>query len=303
MVTPSVPVSGVIVALFFPTIVSGLVGETVVDPCANDPVTTTKDFEPALALPTPFCKLQNGVAAEPAPVPLSKQVPARFCTYTVSVSIAQRPSMLFRQTPGFPVVPSLAEHWLSAVHAPHRFEVQIGLVATLQSLLDTQVTHWPARVPDDAQTFLLSVRPVHPVAPAVLHPVQAFATQKPLAGSAVHWLSAVHSTHWPAAVPVGAQVVLPSVRAAQPVAPGAVHPVQVLATQKPLLALLQSASALHSTHWPAAVDVAAAQTVLPSVRVEHPVAPVVLQPTQALATQKLFARSVVHWVSATQLTH
>jgi hypothetical protein len=49
--------------------------------------------------------------------------------------------MLFMQTPGFPVVPSFAEHWLSAVHDPHRFEVQIGLVAALQSLLDTQTTH------------------------------------------------------------------------------------------------------------------------------------------------------------------
>jgi hypothetical protein len=180
--------------------------------------------------------------------------------------------------------------------------VQIGLVATLQSLLDTQVTHWPARVPDDAQTFLPSVRPVHPVAPAV-HPAQAFATQKPLAASAVHWLSAVHSTHCPLAVPVFAHVFLPSVRAVQPVAPGALHPVQVLATQNPLLALLQSASALHSTHWPAAVDVAAAQTVLPSVRVEQPVAPVVLHPVQVFATQKLFDRSVVHWASATHATH
>jgi hypothetical protein len=76
-----------------------------------------------------------------------------------------------------------------------------------------------------------------------------------------------------------------------------------LATQKPLLALLQSASALHSTHWPAVVDVAAAQTVLPSVRVEQPVAPVVLHPVQVFATQKLFDRSVVHWASATHATH
>jgi hypothetical protein len=103
--------------------------------------------------------------------------------------------MLFRQTPGFPVVPSFAEHWLSVVQAPHTFEVQIGLVATLQSLLDTQTTHCPARVPDDAQTFLPSEREEHPVAPVVLQPVHAFATQKPFDGFAVHWESAVHSTH------------------------------------------------------------------------------------------------------------
>jgi len=33
------------------------------------------------------------------------------------------------------------------------------------------------------------------VAPVVLQPVQAFATQKPFDGFTVHWLSAVHSTH------------------------------------------------------------------------------------------------------------
>ena len=103
--------------------------------------------------------------------------------------------MLFRQTPGFPVVPSFAEHWLSAVQAPHVFDVQIGAVATLQSLLATQTTHCPATVPVAAQTVLPSVRPAHPVAPVVLHPVQAFATQNPLAGLAVHWESVVHSTH------------------------------------------------------------------------------------------------------------
>jgi hypothetical protein len=103
--------------------------------------------------------------------------------------------MLFMQTPGFPVVPSFAEHWLSAVHGPHRFEVQIGAVAALQSLLATQVTHWPAKVPVEAQTFLPSVCAVQLVAPVVLQPVQALATQNPFDGSAVHWLSAVHCTH------------------------------------------------------------------------------------------------------------
>jgi hypothetical protein len=61
----------------------------------------------------------------------------------------------------------------------------------------------------------------------VLQPVHAFATQKPLAASFVHWLSAEHSTHWPAEVPFDAQVVLPSVRAEHPVAPAVLQPVQV----------------------------------------------------------------------------
>jgi hypothetical protein len=45
-------------------------------------------------------------------------------------------------TPGFPVAPSFAEHWLSAVQATQTFAaVQIGDVATLQSPLATQATH------------------------------------------------------------------------------------------------------------------------------------------------------------------
>jgi hypothetical protein len=211
--------------------------------------------------------------------------------------------MLFMQTPGFPVVPSSAEHWVSAVHAPHVFDVQIGAVVTLQSLLDTQVTHCPARVPVEAQTFLPSVRAVQPLAPVVLHPVQALATQKPFDGFEVHWASVVHSTHCPAAVPVVAHVVLPSVLAAHPVAPAALQPVHALATQKPFVgSAVHWLSAVHTTHCPAGVPVVA-QTILPSVLVEHPVAPVVLQPVQTLATQKPFVGSVVHWASATHATH
>jgi hypothetical protein len=78
------------------------------------------------------------------------------------------------------------------------------------------------------------VRAAQPVAPDVLQPVQELLTQNALAGSFVHWASPEHSTHWPAAGPVVAQVVLPSVRTAQPVAPGALQPVQALFTQKPL---------------------------------------------------------------------
>jgi hypothetical protein len=137
----------------------------------------------------------------------------------------------------------------------------------------------------------------------VLQPVQALATQKAFAGSFVHWLSVVHATHWPAAVPVVAQTALPSVRPAHPVAPVALQPVHALATQKPFAgSAVHWASAVHCTHWPADVPVAA-QTILPSVRVEHPVAPVVAQPVQALATQNPFAGSTVHWASAAHSTH
>jgi hypothetical protein len=158
--------------------------------------------------------------------------------------------MLFMQIPGFPVVPSFAEHWLSRVQATQTFEaLQMGRVTTLQSLLATQVTHCPAEVPAEVQTFLPSVRPVHPVAPVVLHPVQTLATQKPFAGSVVHWASATHATHCPAAAPVVEQVVLPSVRAAQPVAPGALQPVQTFATQKPFVgSAMHWLSAVHTTH-------------------------------------------------------
>jgi hypothetical protein len=211
--------------------------------------------------------------------------------------------MLFRHTPGFPVVPSFAEHWLSAVQAPHVFDVQIGAVVTLQSLLATHTTHCPATVPVVAQTVLPSVRPAHPVAPVVLQPVQAFATQKPFDEFAVHWESPVHCTHCPAAVPVVAQVVLPSVCPVQPVAPAELQPVHAFATQKPLAgSAVHWLSPVHCTHCPAAVPVAA-QVVLPSVRPAQPVAPEALQPVHSLATQKPLARSAVHWLSPVHCTH
>jgi hypothetical protein len=122
---------------------------------------------------------------------------------------------------------ALDAHWLSPVHS----------------------THCPAAVPLVAQTSLPSVRPVHPVAPGVAQPVHALATQKPFVGSFVQPVSARHSTHWPAKVPLAAQAVLPSVRAAQPVAPVVPQPVQAFATQKPFAgSFVQSVSATHSTH-------------------------------------------------------
>jgi len=87
----------------------------------------------------------------------------------------------------------------------------------------------------DEHTVLPSVRPAQPVAPVALQPVHAFATQKPFVGSAVHWLSAEHCTHWPTAVPVVAQTIFPSTRKEHPVAPVVLQPVQVFATQNPFV--------------------------------------------------------------------
>jgi hypothetical protein len=64
-----------------------------------------------------------------------------------------------------------------------------------------------------------------------------------------HWVLLVHCTHWPARVPVAAQVVLPSVRPEQPVAPGVLQPVQALDTQKALAeSFVHWGSPVHSTH-------------------------------------------------------
>jgi hypothetical protein len=151
-----------------------------------------------------------------------------------------------------------------------------------------------------AHTVLPSVRPAQPVAPAALQLVQAFATQKPLAGFEVHWLSAAHSTHWPAEVPLVEHTILPSMRAAQPVAPAVLQPVHTFATQKPLAGSeVHWLSAAHSTHWPEDAPLLA-HTVLPSVRTAHPAA---LHPVQAFATQNPLAGSFVHWLSVAHSTH
>jgi hypothetical protein len=173
----------------------------------------------------------------------------------------------------------------------------------VQRVLSTHSTHWPARFPVVAQAVLPSVCEEHPVAPLVLQPVQTFATQKPFAASFVHWLSAEHSTHWPADIPAVAQTVLPSARAPHPVDPEVLQPVHTFATQKPLAtSFVHWLSAEHSTHSPADVPVVA-QTVLPSVLEEQPVAPLVLQPVHTFATQKPLAASLVHWLSAEHSTH
>jgi hypothetical protein len=170
----------------------------------------------------------------------------------------------------------------------------------VQRVLSMHSTHWPAKVPVAAQAALA---PVHAAVPAFWQPAQALFTQNPLAGSCVQPLASTHSTHCPANVPLVAHAVLPSVLAAQPVAPVVSQPVHAFATQK---ALPGSAthwpSAVHCTHWPADVPLAE-QAVLPSVRTEQPVAPVVLQPVQALATQKPLAGSFVHCPSAAHSTH
>jgi len=137
------------------------------------------------------------------------------------------PAPLARQT-GF--VANLAEHALDAAYwqPAQALDTQKLFVASFMHWLSAEhSTHCPAEVPVVAHTFLPSVCAEHPVAPLVLQPVQTFATQKPFAASFVHWLSAKHSTHWPADVPAVAQVVLPSVRAEHPVAPAVLQPVQV----------------------------------------------------------------------------
>jgi hypothetical protein len=70
--------------------------------------------------------------------------------------------MLFIHTPGFPVVPSLAVHWLSAVHWPQAFEAQIGFVVTVQS---AEVLHW-TQMPVVPQTGVAAERTEHALAAA-----------------------------------------------------------------------------------------------------------------------------------------
>ena len=86
------------------------------------------------------------------------------------------------QTPGLPVAPSLVTHWLSAVHAPHVFDVQIGLVTTVQSAEELHST----QAPDVPQTGVAAA--LVPQAPEAAdpQPAQALATQKLFVGSLVH---------------------------------------------------------------------------------------------------------------------
>jgi hypothetical protein len=70
--------------------------------------------------------------------------------------------MFFMHTPGFPVAPSLAVHWLSAVHAPHAFAAQIGFVVTVQS---AEVLHW-TQMPVVPQTGVVADRTEHALAAA-----------------------------------------------------------------------------------------------------------------------------------------
>jgi hypothetical protein len=158
---------------------------------------------------------------------------------------------------------------------------QKPVLAPVQSESTLHSTHWPAEVEVAvAQIVLPSLRVEQPVAPVVLQPVQVLATQKALDGLAVHWASAVHSTHWPTALPVLAQAVLPSLREAQPVAPGLVQPVQAPATQKAL--------AGSAVHWLSAVQPTQAPEDESHVGVggAQAPAPAFWQPVQAPATQK-----------------
>ena len=90
--------------------------------------------------------------------------------------------MLLMQMPGLPVAPSLVTHWLSAVHAPQVFDVQIGLVATVQSAEALHSTH----APDVPQRGLEAARAPHAPEAAEPQPAQALATQKLFVRSFVH---------------------------------------------------------------------------------------------------------------------
>jgi hypothetical protein len=157
-------------------------------------------------------------------------------------------------------VPEAAQAAFAPVHAvaPAFWQpvqalfTQNPLVGSLaQPVASTHSTHWPAKVPVAAHAVLPFVLAAQPVAPTVPQPVQALVTQKALAGSAVHWPSAAHCTHWPAVVPLMEQTVLPFVRVAQPVAPAVPQPVQALATQKLLAgSLVHCPSVVQSTHFP-----------------------------------------------------
>jgi hypothetical protein len=149
------------------------------------------------------------------------------------------------QTPGLILV-----HSVSAVQPRHvpAVVLQIGVLPEHWLLL-VHWTHWPAKAPVFEHIVLPSVRLVQPVAPGVAQPVQEFDTQKAFAGSFVHWRSPKHSTHWPADVPVIAQVVLPSVLPAQPVAPVVEQPVHRPFTQKAFAgSFMHWPSTPHSTH-------------------------------------------------------
>jgi len=135
-------------------------------------------------------------------------------------------------------------------HPVHAFCTQNPLAASfVHWAFPTHSTHCPASAPLVAHEVLPSVRPLHPVAPAVLHPVHAFATQNPLPASPVHCPSTTHATHCPMCSPAVAHTVLPSARPTHPDAPGVVQLEHTLATQKLLAASpLQCPSLTHSTH-------------------------------------------------------
>ncbi|MDX2087886.1 MAG: hypothetical protein SFX73_08550 [Kofleriaceae bacterium] len=132
-------------------------------------------------------------------------------------------------TPG---PPPLAAHWASDVQATHVFVPvsQMGLPGAEQSALVTHSTHRPF-------VAQAGVGALHAPAPAAWHPTHAFATQKLLAGSAVHSAPVEHSTH---------RLLLASQTGLAPEhapGPACMQPAQVFATQK--------AFAGSAVHWAA----------------------------------------------------
>ena len=111
----------------------------------------------------------------------------------------------------------------------------------VQVVLSTHSTHWPEDAPEVAHT-----EAVPPAQSAVVQPVQALFTQKPLAGLAPQPPLSTHSTHWPADVPLVAHTGRVPLHA---VAPAFWQPVHALPTQKPLAGFFaQPLLSTHSTH-------------------------------------------------------
>src|SRR5436853_3490542 len=109
------------------------------------PIITTRRLAPVAAL-LPACAVQKAAPADPSRGGLEMHA-SLYWTYTVSASLAQRPSWWNMQTPG----PPLSAHWASVVQGTQtrRPVSQMGrAVAKLQSALLRHST----QLPSEAQT-------------------------------------------------------------------------------------------------------------------------------------------------------
>jgi hypothetical protein len=191
---------------------------------------------------------------------------------------------------GFVPLQALAPAFWQPVHA---LLTQNPFAASfVHVVLSTHSTHWPEDAPEVAHTIPLAQS-------AAVQPVQALFTQKPLAGLAAQPVLSTQSTHWPADVPLVAHTGLVPLQAA---VPAFWQPMQALFTQKPFAGFFaQPPLSTHSTHWPAAApEVAHTEDVPPST---PPPQSAVVQPVQALFTQKPLAGFFVHSPSLRHSTH